>query len=50
VLLVIVEDLGDGLHTRILLALIVFASGLFVPVEDTADERRYESDSSLDAM
>lgn len=47
VLFVVVEDLGDGLHTRVLLALVVLASGLLVPVKNTADEGRDEGDASL---
>jgi hypothetical protein len=49
VLLVVVEDFGDGLDTRVLLALVVLPSGLFVPVEDTADKGRNEGYASLDA-
>lgn len=48
VLLVVIEDLADGLNTRILLVL-VSGSGLvlLVPVQNTADEGRDEGDTGL---
>lgn len=33
-LFVVIEDILDGLNTRILIALVVLASGLLVPVKD----------------
>ena len=47
-LLVVVVDLADGLDTRVLLVL-VSGSGLvlLVPIQNTADEGRDESDTSL---
>lgn len=47
-LLIVVEDLTDGLDTRILLVL-VSRSGLvlLVPVQNTTDEGRDEGDTSL---
>ena len=48
VLLVIVEDLADGLNTRVILVL-VSGSGLvlLVPVQNTPDEGRDEGDTGL---
>lgn len=37
-LLVVVEDLGNRLYTRILSALVVLAGRLLVPVKNTADK------------
>ena len=34
VLLVVIEDLLDGLHTRVFITLIVLAGGLLVPVKN----------------
>ena len=47
-LLVVVEDLSDGLDARVLFVL-VSGSGLvlLVPIQDTADEGRDEGDTSL---
>ena len=48
VLLVVVEDFFDRLHTGVLIALVRFSGlVLLVPVEDAADERRDEGDAGF---
>jgi hypothetical protein len=47
VLLVVVEDVLDGLDTGVFVGREVLASGGLVPVEDTADERRNQEGTGL---
>jgi hypothetical protein len=50
VLLVVVEYLGDRLHTGVLLALVIFSGALLVPVKDATDERRNQGHASLSTV
>lgn len=49
VLLVVVEDLLDGLDSGVLVALVGLAGRLLEPVKDSADERRDKGDLGLSA-